>query len=73
MPGFNFGLKSAVNGFNRVPHCAVQVARRLLAICTAHYFDDFPVAEPDFAGASGQEALTELLEMIGFPLAPAKS
>ena len=35
MPGFNFGLKSAVLQFNRYPELVVAAARRLLGIvCT---------------------------------------
>lgn len=73
MAGFNFGLASAVNQFNRLPEFSVAVARRLFGVCTAHYFDDFPTAEPDFAGDSGQLCLTELHAEIGFPFEPRKS
>jgi hypothetical protein len=77
MPGFNFGLKSAVVQFNRIPHFAVEVVRRLMAVCTAHYFDDFSVVEPTFARdpkgeSSGQGALGRVMKALGFPLSAKK-
>ena len=73
MSGFNFGLASAVNQFNRLPEFSVAVARRIFGVCTGHYFDDFPTAEPTFAGDSGKAALTELHAEIGFPFERRKS
>jgi hypothetical protein len=77
MPGFNFGLKSAVVQFNRIPHFAVEVVRRMLAVCTAHYFDDFSVVEPTFARdakglSSGQGNLWRVMVALGFPLSAKK-
>jgi hypothetical protein len=45
LQGFNFGLKSAVNAFNRLSSCIRELANRLLAICCSSYFDDFCVSD----------------------------
>ena len=72
LPGFNFGLKSAVPQFNRVPEAATAIARRLLFILCSHYFDDFNVTEPKGTCKEAQLLLGELLELLGFPFAQAK-
>ena len=73
LPGFNFGLASAVPQFNRFPELMQAVARRLFGICSCHFFDDFNVTEPAFSAASGQWALRQLLDIVGFPFAKAKA
>ena len=72
LPGFNFGLASAVPQFNRLPELFTAVARTLLHVVCCHYFDDFNVTEPVWAATSGQRVLGELLRVIGFPFSAAK-
>ena len=68
VPGFNFGLKSAVLNYNRFPEISIAVARRLLWVCTEHYFDDNDVCEPDYAKGTGQQCFVELVSnsLIGY-------
>lgn len=72
MAGHNFGLLSAVLNFNRVPEFFVHVCRRVLSVCTSHFFDDYPVCEPDFSCGSSQRALVGFHALIGMPLAAKK-
>ena len=72
LPGFNFGLKSAVPQFNRVAEAATLVALELLGVVCCHFFDDFNVTEPAETAVAGQAALGELLRMIGIPFSEAK-
>ena len=53
MPGFNFGLAAAVPQFNRFPEAVQAIARRLAAVLTCHFFDDFNVTEPRLCAGSG--------------------
>ena len=68
VPGFNFGLKSAVINYNRFPELSIAAARRLLWVCTEHYFDDNDICEPSYARRSGQQCYIALTSaaMIGF-------
>jgi hypothetical protein len=68
LQGFNFGLKSAPNAFNRLSVCIRELANRLLAICCTSYVDDFCVPEPTFA-AGGQQLLRDLASLVGVPFA----
>ena len=72
MAGFNFGLHSAVLSFNRVAHIMCEIARRIFAVCTGHYYDDYVCTEPSFARDSGQVALNLVLLLCGFPASQAK-
>ena len=72
VPGHNFGLLSAVLNFNTVPEFTVHVARRMLGVCCSHFYDDFPVCEPDFSCHSSQQALVDLHKLLGFPLSGEK-
>src|SRR6056297_3345138 len=72
MRGLNFGLASAPTLFGRVPRLATQLLRRVLAVVVTSFYDDFCVCEPAFAGASGQEALWDMMELFGLPLAVEK-
>ena len=69
VPGLNFGLKSAVNQFNRVPALITAVARRVLGIPCGNYFDDYAGVEPDVCGTSAQLYLRRLHTLLGVPLA----
>src|SRR6056297_2194301 len=70
--GLNFGLASAPTLFGRVPRLATQLLRRVLAVVVTSFYDDFCVCEPAFAGASGQEAFWDTMELFGLPLAVEK-
>ena len=72
VPGCNFGLKAAVVAFNRVPEFMVHVARRLLASCVSHFFDDYPVCEPAWSAKSSQLFLGLLHEIMGLPFSLEK-
>ena len=72
MRGLNFGLASAPTLFGRVPRLATQLLRRVLAVVVTSFYDDFCVCEPAFAGASGQEAFWDTMELFGLPLAVEK-
>lgn len=72
LAGFNFGLVSAVCGYNRWPCLVVSAARAWLGCCVDSYFDDAFVGEPQLAEGSGQRALGKLAELLGTPFAPAK-
>ena len=72
LPGFNFGLSSAVGQFNRLPESFVNAARRLLHIACCHFFDDFNVTEPGWSARSAQSTLGRLLVLVGFPFSDEK-
>ena len=72
-PGFNFGLKSAVVGFNRFPEFCVEVARRLFAVACAHFFDDYTCVDPKCGLGTAKEALWLIHDLFGFPLSTEKS
>ena len=72
VPGCNFGLTAAVVAFNRVPEFMVHVARRMLASCVSHFFDDYPVCEPEWSAKSSQLFLGLLHDIIGLPFSLEK-
>lgn len=72
LAGFNFGLVSAVVGFNRWPRFVIGAARAWLGCCVVSYFDDAFVGEPEYAQGSGQAALGQLAALTGLPFAPKK-
>ena len=69
LSGFNFGLVSAVCGFNRWPHFVMASARAWLGCCSGSYFDDAFTGEPTYARGSGQAALWAWAELTGLPFA----
>ena len=73
MPGFNFGLKSAVLQFNRFPELVVAFARRALGIACTHFYDDFAVVEPMATARRAQAMLGELVGLLGMPFSAKKS
>jgi hypothetical protein len=72
MTGFNFGLVSAVHGFNRYPGLVVRAMRAIFAWAGTSFYDDFCTVEPASAGQSGQEMLRRLMLALGLPLADEK-
>ena len=72
LAGFNFGLVSAVVGYNRWPRFVITAARAWLGCCSSSYFDDAFTGEPAYARGSGQAALWRWAELTGLPFAPDK-
>ena len=72
MPGFPFGLRSAVVAFNLVEEFVIEVARVLLLVACGHYYDDAVTVEPKFAATSGQRAVWFVHEILGLPFADKK-
>jgi hypothetical protein len=72
LPGFNYGLVSAVHAFNRVSSFAVDVMRAFFAWAGNAFFDDFVTVEPTFAKRSGQAMLWRVMRRLGVPLADEK-
>ena len=72
LPGFNFGLKSAVMQFNRFPEATTAIARRLLGVVCTHFYDDFAVVEPSETARGAQRALRKLHTLLGFPFSTEK-
>ena len=72
LPGFNFGLKSAVPQFNRVAETTTLIANEIVGVVCCHFFDDYNVTEPTETAASGQGALWQLHLMLGLPFSQAK-
>ena len=72
LAGFNFGLVSAVVGFNRWPRFVIAAARAWLGCCAVSYFDDAFVGEPEYTLGSGQAGLVRLARLTGLPFAPGK-
>ena len=72
MPGFPFGLKSAVVAFNRVEELLIEVSRVLMLVACGHYYDDAVTVEPRFAGRSGQRAVWMVHKLVGIPFAEKK-
>ena len=72
MPGFPFGLKSAVVAFNRVEEFLIEISRVLMLVACGHYYDDAVTVEPRFAGRSGQRAVWMVHAVVGIPFADKK-
>ena len=73
MPGFNFGVSSAVPQFNRTPELSVMCARCLFGVVACKFFDDFNVTETAWTARSGQAALRRQHVELGMPFAEAKA
>jgi hypothetical protein len=48
------------------------VARRFFGVAAPAYFDDYDIAEPEYAGESGKHVLRSLHEFLGMPLSDSK-
>jgi hypothetical protein len=70
--GHNFGLRSAVTNFSRVPALLVATARRVLACMTSVYIDDYITPELLSASGSGQESVAFIHNMANIPLSNEK-
>ena len=72
VPGFNFGLKSAVVAFNSVMELTTAVLRRIYLVVCEHFYDDLVTCEPAFAGSSGQDSVWSFHDLISFSMAVRK-
>ncbi|XRB17971.1 hypothetical protein RI054_17g78160 [Pseudoscourfieldia marina] len=70
--GHNFGLKSAVSNFSRVPHLMAAASCKLLLYLTTHYIDDFMSMDFESQGDSGQRMFARLASLTGYRLDPKK-
>ena len=66
-----FGLASAVLHFNRVPAFIVAAARRILAIATTAFYDDFRTHDVAGAGCAAR-FFRAFVEWLGFSLSKKK-
>lgn len=65
LPSFVFGSISAVMSWNRVPAAYTHFARRLLAVPSTAYVDDFQVGGPVYDQESSQASQSSMLDIIG--------
>mmetsp|Transcript_25572 Transcript_25572/g.63278 ORF Transcript_25572/g.63278 Transcript_25572/m.63278 type:complete len:279 (+) Transcript_25572:741-1577(+) len=72
LPSFVFGSISAVMSWNRIPAAYTHFARRVLAVPSTAYVDDFQVGGPVYDQVSSQAAQSELLDVIGLGFDAAK-
>ena len=72
VPGFNFGLKSAVVAFNSVMELTTAVLRRVYLVVCEHFYDDLCTCEPTFAGSSGQDCVWSFHDLVGLSMAARK-
>ena len=72
LPGMAFGQTASVNQFNRLPELVVHFLRCRCGVVNTHYFDDYAVVEPTFAGLTGQDLLLLVHRGIGIPLSSEK-
>jgi hypothetical protein len=72
VPGFNFGLKSAVLAFNTVMELTTEALRRIYDVACVHFYDDVCTVDPTYAGTSGQDCLWSFHDMIRLELAIKK-
>lgn len=73
LPGFNFGLKSAVLQFNRAAETINAISRAFMGVVCAHYYDDFCVVMPAGVAGAGQGALRAVASILGCALSEEKS
>jgi hypothetical protein len=67
VPGLSFGLVSSVTNFNVLAEFTSHVVRRLLAVVTGHYYDDYVTLDPECAGTSAKDSLHWIHARLGFP------
>jgi hypothetical protein len=72
VPGFNFGLKSAVVAFNSVMELTTEILRRVYLVVCEHFYDDVCTCEPGFAGSSGQDCVWSFHDIINLAMAVRK-
>jgi hypothetical protein len=70
--GMPFGMNASVNQFNRAPHLFTAVQRRILALLSAHYFDDSILLEFLPMAAQSKTMTIRLFGYFGAILSHAK-
>lgn len=70
--GLNFGLRSSVTNFFRIPRLICRFCRLFFALPLEAYIDDFLLCDIQSAAKCGQQCLAQLCRALGLPLAPAK-
>ena len=65
IPSFVFGTLSAVVAWNRVSTLYAHVGRRVAAVPSLEYFDDFPTVSPAYDRGSAQMSLGVLFNRMG--------
>ena len=72
MPGFPFGLISSVSAWCSIATFAAHVARRMLAVTTEGYIDDFDIVGLEEWDNAPQMALRKCMDAIGVPFSEEK-
>jgi hypothetical protein len=70
--GLLFGHSGAVMSFNRWSKFLEAVARRVLSLMVALYYDDANIVDLKVAKGTGQRLIAAAAEMLGTPFAAAK-
>ena len=70
--GLNFGLRSSVTNFFRIPRLICRFARLFFALPLEAYIDDFLLCDIQSSAKVGQDCLAHLCRALGLPLATAK-
>ena len=73
LPRPAFSLPNAVASFSRWSRLAEAICRRLLAILFSMYFDDGTLQDWRSSAVKAQASLSELMVLMGFPWAEAKT
>jgi hypothetical protein len=68
-----FGKTGAVLQFDRCPVFLTALARRLLAVRSQHFFDDFRLTDPTIGDDSARTCFSKLADLLGFKFDPSKT
>eukprot|EP00971_Amphidinium_carterae_P264946 5255664-Amphidinium_carterae.1 len=71
--GLPFGLGVVVNQFCRAPSLFTSVARRFMALLSAHYFDDNCLVDFLLTAGDAKSMFHRLAEMFGIVFSPSKA
>ena len=61
-----FGASAAVYSFNRVSRSLWFLLNKMLVIPCGVFYDDFPMFQPESLAADGDEAASQLLDLLGW-------
>lgn len=70
--GLNFGLRSSVTNFFRIPRLICRFARLFFGLPLETYIDDFLLCDIQSSAKVGEDCLAHLCRALGLPLATAK-
>eukprot|EP00971_Amphidinium_carterae_P350273 6491465-Amphidinium_carterae.1 len=71
--GLPFGLGVVVNQFCRAPSLFTAIARRFMALLSAHYFDDNCLVDYLLTASDAKSMFHRLAEMFGIVFSPSKA